>query len=180
MKKRIRIIIIISIIVGLMIGLFLIIKPEPKTLTNDSGWDSSYDGGDDSYESYDYDYNRYSKNNSSSNTDDAFVMLIVLIVLLLPILYSRGKAINNIKDLKTRLENRGYLIEQTFSEYRRDEFIQKLYDIFLEVQIAWMNFDYEKLKELCSDELYNSYKSDLEVLKSKHCKNIMQDFNKIE
>ena len=41
-----------------------------------------------------------------------------------------------------------------------------------------MNFDYDTLRRLCSDELYNSYKSDLDVLKRKHNKNIMSDFKK--
>ena len=39
-----------------------------------------------------------------------------------------------------------------------------------------MDFNYDKLKELCTDELYNSYKSDLEVLKLKNGKNIMNSF----
>ena len=53
---------------------------------------------------------------------------------------------------------------------------EELYQIFIDVQNAWMNFDYDKLKELCSDELYNSYKKDLEVLKLKDGQNIMHHF----
>lgn len=40
-----------------------------------------------------------------------------------------------------------------------------------------MNFDYDQLKELCSDTLFNTYKSQLEVLKIKNGKNIMNSFN---
>ena len=39
-----------------------------------------------------------------------------------------------------------------------------------------MEFDYDKLSKLCGDELYNSYKSDLETLKLKNGKNIMDSF----
>lgn len=39
-----------------------------------------------------------------------------------------------------------------------------------------MEFDYDKLKELLTDELYNTYEMDLEVLKTKNPKNIMKDF----
>ena len=53
---------------------------------------------------------------------------------------------------------------------------KKLYDIFVKVQMAWMEFDYDALSKLCSNELYNSYKSDLEVLKLKNGKNIMDSF----
>ena len=54
---------------------------------------------------------------------------------------------------------------------------EELYQIFIDVQNAWMNFDYDKLKELCSDELYNSYKKDLEILKLKNGQNIMNSFH---
>ena len=52
----------------------------------------------------------------------------------------------------------------------------ELYKNFVDVQNAWMDFDYKTLSKLCSDELYNSYKSDLEILKQKNGKNIMRDF----
>ena len=43
-----------------------------------------------------------------------------------------------------------------------------------------MEFDYNKLKEILSDELYNPYEVDLEVLKTKNQKNIMKDFELFE
>lgn len=53
---------------------------------------------------------------------------------------------------------------------------QKIYNLFVEVQEAWMNFDYKKLEKLCGSQLYESYKSDLEVLHSKNQKNVMNSF----
>lgn len=58
----------------------------------------------------------------------------------------------------------------------RESLLEKLYNIFVEVQKAWMEFDYDKLRELCSDELYNTYESQLEALKLKNGKNIMDNF----
>ena len=58
----------------------------------------------------------------------------------------------------------------------RNEFEITLYNIFVGIQNAWMNFDYDALSKLCSNELYNSYKSDLEILKIKNGQNIMSDF----
>ena len=53
------------------------------------------------------------------------------------------------------------------------------YNTFVEIQNAWSNFDYDKLRELCTDELYNSYVSQLETLKLKMGKNVMSDFNQL-
>lgn len=52
-----------------------------------------------------------------------------------------------------------------------------VYTNFVEIQEAWMNFDYDKLRDLCSSELYESYKSDLQILKRKSQKNIMKEFH---
>ena len=59
----------------------------------------------------------------------------------------------------------------------RSELEKTLYNIFVDIQMAWMKFDYEALSKLCTNELYNSYKADLEVLKLKNGQNIMSDFN---
>ena len=47
---------------------------------------------------------------------------------------------------------------------------------FIAIQNAWMDFDYAALEKLCTRELYESYKSDLEILQSKGQKNIMSGF----
>ena len=43
--------------------------------------------------------------------------------------------------------------------------------------MAWMEFDYDKLKELLTDELYNNYCTNLESLKLKEQKNVMKGFD---
>ena len=53
----------------------------------------------------------------------------------------------------------------------------KLFDVFTDVQMAWMNFEYDKLEELCGDELATSYIQELEVLKAKHGQNVIHDFD---
>ena len=67
-------------------------------------------------------------------------------------------------------------IQKYFPDLNERNLIEKLVNIFIDVQEAWMLFDDESLKKLCSDELYNSYKSDLAVLKMKNEQNIMNDF----
>ncbi len=58
--------------------------------------------------------------------------------------------------------------------------LDNCYEIFKEVQHAWMNFDYEKLRTLVTDELYNSYYNQLQTLELKGQKNIMNNFYLIE
>lgn len=54
------------------------------------------------------------------------------------------------------------------------------YQNFIAIQNAWMNFEYDKLRELCTDELYNSYVSQLETLKLKNGQNIMSNFTVLD
>src|SRR5699024_1121310 len=54
------------------------------------------------------------------------------------------------------------------------------YQKFIDIQEAWMNFDYDALSKLCTNELYNSYKTQLETLKLKKGQNIMSDFELLD
>ena len=72
-----------------------------------------------------------------------------------------------------------YEIKEILPDETRESLVNKLYLKFVEIQKAWMDFDYDKLKELCTDELYNTYYSQLEALKIKNGKNIMDNFELI-
>lgn len=61
-------------------------------------------------------------------------------------------------------------------EYDEASLKKELIRRFYYIQIAWMNFDYPTLRQLCSPEIYESYRSDLEVLSDKHEKNVMNEF----
>ena len=58
----------------------------------------------------------------------------------------------------------------------REKLKGDFYKIFVDVQNAWMNFKYDDLEKLCGEKLFNSFKSDLEVLKLNNGKNVMSDF----
>lgn len=62
--------------------------------------------------------------------------------------------------------------------YDLEKLEKELYKDFVDIQFAWRDFDYNKLEKLCTNELYESYKSDLTILKSKQQQNIMNGFNK--
>ena len=48
--------------------------------------------------------------------------------------------------------------------------------MFKDIQNYWMEFDYDNLKKLLTDELYNTYNMELETLKLKNQKNVMSGF----
>lgn len=162
----------------------------------DSGWDTGYDsGGYDSggwdsggYDSWDYDYEHSSDYGhsggggtnsyytSSFGIDDlVFVIFFfaVIFFVIYALSYARGQA-------KTEFNFHEDISEDKLKEIMPNYTVAKLKEIvtkkFIDIQNAWMEFDYDKLRELCTDELYNSYKTQLETLKIKNGKNIMSDF----
>ena len=60
--------------------------------------------------------------------------------------------------------------------FDKDKFIEDRYNDYIKIQNAWMNFDYDTLKEKLTDELYNQYVMQLDTLKIKNEKNVMSDF----
>ena len=100
-----------------------------------------------------------------------YIVIIYLIVsfsVTCLLIYLDSKKIKNAEEIEQAIFEK-YDFEKVLLE-------NELYSIFLEVQTAWMNFNYKKLQKLCTDELYNTYKSQLEVLSIKNGKNIMSDF----
>ena len=68
-----------------------------------------------------------------------------------------------------------YLPDETVASLKK-----KLYKSFVDVQMAWMNFDYDALKELCTDELATSYIEQLKSLNMKKGQNIMNGFKPLK
>ena len=60
-----------------------------------------------------------------------------------------------------------------------DYVIERAFQIYAEVQYAWMNFDLNTLRRDLSDELYNEYAIQLEKLRAEGKQNIMSDISKI-
>lgn len=110
-----------------------------------------------------------------------FLTLVLFVSSRLYINSSKGSSYYNPygkKRLNVDYEKAQIRLEELSKILDVKELEKELYQVFVDVQIAWMNFDYDALSRLCVDELYNSYKSDLEVLKLKDGKNIMSDFVK--
>lgn len=204
MKKAAK----ISLLFILLISIILLSFKYIENIKADSGWDSSYDsggswdsgsdwGGSSWDNDYDYDYdNDYSSGgysgNYSEDIDSKIVFLLVLgifIIFIISFIGSIGKKISRtmISVAKTASHYSNKYDRLTLEEVNAvipnfdiEEFNFKAYQIFYDVQMSWMDFDYDKLKDLVTDELYNSYVMDLDLLKVKKQKNTMKGFELID
>ena len=149
----------------------------------DSGWDSSYDSGGSSWSSSDSwssssDYSS-SYSGDVDGSDVVFLVLAIFIFAIIIIAFgSKGTKTStssyhyndiSLEDLQK------YLPDKTLEQVKKDVFAR-----FVNIQNAWMNFDYDALRECCTDELYNTYVSQLETLKLKNGQNIMSDYQNLD
>ena len=151
----------------------------------DSGWDSDYGGSDwggsDFSSSYSSDYD--SDGGSVSMEEFIIVMCLLFPFIILGIIglikQRNNVVINNSPRLFNGNQNYNDLSDEEYIKYfkmSKGEFKNKINKHFIDVQLSWMNFDYDALRKLCTDELYNQYKTLLEALKLKNEQNIMSDF----
>lgn len=79
---------------------------------------------------------------------------------------------DSFKKSKTKKRSVNYLPKSSANM----EVLKEGYDIFVNVQNAWMDFNYDKLRESTTDNLYNMYYNQLQTLALKGQKNKMHDF----
>ena len=173
----------------------------------DSGWDSSYDGGSwdsgsdwdsgwDSDSSWDSSYDRdrssyYSTSNSHHSRnltpEQKKIRFIIgllfsgtlFLVVFIPIYKMLHPSKKNIKQIEFFNDINVDEKVVPFEGFNKEEFLKNSYDTYLKVQNAWMEFNYDELRKLLSDELFNTYKAQLKVLDAKKQKNVMHDFELI-
>lgn len=135
----------------------------------DSGFDSSYDSG----------------GSSDSGDGGGLIYLIYLcieypplgiavVTVLLIMYFSNKKKGNEIisKALNSKLE---LLNVSVFPEEKRLEI--EAFNLYKQIQFAWMNFDEETIRKCTTDEMYNMYLMQLDTLKVKNQKNLMYDIS---
>ena len=73
--------------------------------------------------------------------------------------------------------NYNQLVRKYFNKYKNSkELLDALYMKYVRIQSCTMNFDYDNLEKLCSENIYNEIKNDIELLKPKKCKRIIKDY----
>ena len=107
----------------------------------------------------------------------AFCLIIVSYTMYRLFKNSKKRNSNTIKYSNYNKNNYTYTTDERWPKDPNDKkLLEDAYNIFIGVQNAWMNFDYNKLRELVTDDLYNMYYNQLQTLSIKGEKNIMENF----
>ncbi len=169
-------------ILAVIMALFIFLCGISVISIADSGWDFDYDSGGSDWDSdwdndwdsdWDSDYDNYG--NTISNGSSLKTIIIIMVIIIVYIGLKSGKpssTSSNIPDVVGDDELAKY------PGFNKDEFLTKAFEIYMGVQTAWSDFDYDTLRKLTTDEMYNMYKMQLETLSVKNQKNIMKEFNK--
>ena len=88
---------------------------------------------------------------------------------------SRKKYISTITKKETISENINNKIKSKIPDFDAKEFISDAFNIYKDIQVAWMNFDLESVRNLITDEMFNMYQSQLAVMEASNEQNIMKD-----
>ena len=94
-----------------------------------------------------------------------FILVIYIIALIITVKTMLKKQL--IKEINMLKE-----LDKSFNE---EEFSNEAFNNYKEIQLAWCNFEIDKVKELISEEMYNKYTQKLEELKDKKQRNIMNE-----
>ena len=163
------------LLVLLFIGLLIRVVPAHA----DSGWHGSYGGSHSSGSSHSS--SRYHSSGSSSSgdieIDDLFFIVIIVGVVIIVSLATSKKNKETTNSVSNTIKPYDIgKIKKVLPNFDKNAFRIQVFDLYKNVEEAWMNFDYETLRKYTTDELYNLYHSQLVALQVKKQKNIMKDF----
>jgi len=171
MKKRAWIIVLCLILVGAFIATSNI-----DLVGADSGFDSSYDSGGSDWGGSDYD-------GGSGDGGDLFFLIylcfeyppigIAILTIIIIIYVTNKKKSKQIIEKSLKENELGLLNVDDFPEDKKLEI--EAFNLYKQIQYAWMNFDEEMIRKCTTDEMYNMYLMQLDTLKVKNQKNIMYD-----
>lgn len=157
------------------------------------GWDSGSDWGSSDWGSSDSDWH-YSGGSSSSSSGSGvfgFIFGIIFLVVIITIVSNINKpkgpksGSGSNANISSNIDIDYQDIEQSKideidSTINIEEFKKQAFNIYKDIQEAWMNFDTDTIRKLTTDEMYNMYSSQLETLKLKHQKNIMKNIEYVD
>ncbi len=190
MRKVFKIIAIIFTCL-LVIGCLVIVVTDDNPTFADAGFSTSHDsGGSSSWSSSDswsssssWDSSSYDSDSSSEGASWIWV-LIMIIWIIYEVFFKTNTTRNSNPSLHidhSRLAQKDLMTERIIKQYHlpnfdKREFIQNQYDNYCKIQVAWMDFKLEDIKELVTDELYTMWSSQLDTLELKGEQNIMGSF----
>ena len=102
------------------------------------------------------------------------VGILLDFALMMYVFFKSSSNTNHINNkANARLED--MFIKAQLPNFDKEAFYNEAFKIYKDVQIAWMDNDIERVRNVLSDEMFNTYKMQLETLKIKNQKNIMED-----
>ena len=178
-KKWFKIFGIAAIITGFVFSGYVVLA--------DTGFDIDYDfGGSGGGGGFDFGSGGGFGFGSGSNLNSNAYLMILLIIVGITILFEvikRNTGKGREEDQKKIKPNDSTTncciwyddVENIIPGFNKKEFNKLACEMYVKLQEAWMNFDYETIRSLTTDDLYNSYKTMLESLERKKQKNIVSD-----
>lgn len=180
----------IALTIILIIGIALLIP----VVNADSGFDSSYDGGGGySGGSYGGSYGGGYSGDSIGVALDLFSIFFYLppwlsiplaiaffiTIVIVSIKIEKEAKNRQQKPLITTLLNHqselpDQKVQSIINDFNKEQFLQARFKDYVDIQNAWMYFDYDKLRTKLTDELYNQYEMQLDTLKVKNQQNVME------
>ena len=177
-----------KVTIYLVLFLTLIVGANTIKITKvdaDSGFDSSYDSGGSSWsgssDSWDSSSSWDSSDSSSGSGEPvsftSFMIVVVIFIVVFVIANEISKRKTEEKQIIKSKDMDLDLISKIDPNLNLYEFKNEAFNIYKDVQEAWMNLDDGKIRTLTTDELYNMYSMQLYTLRVKNEKNIMKEIN---
>ena len=122
-----------------------------------------------------------SRDSSSSGSSDPLagmisIAIMIAIIVIWTIIANKNKnqshkiVIN--KNNEDEIENK---IKKLIPNFSKQEFLKQGFNIYYDIQMAWMDFKLEDIKDKVTDEIYTMYESQLATLEVKGEQNIMKN-----
>ena len=187
MKKHLKTFAKIFIALGLTICLILTINSSKSHA--DAGYHSSYSGGSShsssshssssSSRSYSSGSSYHSSGSSSSSGEWSWAGVIIWLIIVIVIIALTSKKGSTTTPSLVKLQSNQAAIaklKELIPGFDDKKFLQDGYQMFLDVEDAWMNFELDKVHNIITDEMFNMYESQLSSMEIKGEQNIMNGF----
>lgn len=193
MKKTLSMINIMLILSITIVIVFIFEKPafadvgsfESYDSFSSSDWGSDWSSYDYDYDydyGYDHSYSYYGGGGSLFGTAFVIIFFIIIFIILRNARGNNRKYINPMKNIDRRevktnasneilIENQVKAIDELFN---KDEFIAWSKDVFVKLQEAWMNREWDSIRHFESNELFEMHKKQLQGYIDNHQINMME------
>lgn len=109
-----------------------------------------------------------------------FTLLTIVIIVFRKLKKAIKNTVNKIIKVNNLLKLSDEEIKNKLPDLNIEEFNKIVFNNYKDIQKAWMNFDLDTIKNLVSDEIYNMYSMQLDTLKVKGQKNMMENINFVD